>query len=263
MGFTEGAFPASSRRFRYLYLSFVGLAILTCLLMAASFLPISSASPRRRAAYCGSSRSCQGFPSAASPALTAPRLRSLEGDTPTGGSSRLWKEHTGSPPSPRAHEATRPLAPATTEAAATSSAMAGSLPSLGRDRREPENSGGGSGWSRRAPSAQRAAAATAAGWYRSRRQRSPGGRDCSSCSLSGSESGLNSRLPALAERDRHEPDAVLVEEPVADQRGGEVGAAEDEEILPRLLFQSRHRLSGVLLHQRAVGPVGALERARD
>ena len=37
MGVTEGASPVLSRRFRYFYWSFAGIAILTCLLMAASF----------------------------------------------------------------------------------------------------------------------------------------------------------------------------------------------------------------------------------
>jgi hypothetical protein len=37
MGFTDGAGPVSSRRFRYVHWWFVGLAMLTCLLMAASF----------------------------------------------------------------------------------------------------------------------------------------------------------------------------------------------------------------------------------
>ena len=37
MGFTDGAFPVSRRSLLLLYWSFVGVGILTCLLVAASF----------------------------------------------------------------------------------------------------------------------------------------------------------------------------------------------------------------------------------
>src|SRR5690606_1340613 len=68
---------------------------------------------------------------------------------------------------------------------------------------------------------------------------------------------------SLSQRDRHEADAVLVKEAVADQRVAEVRAAEDEQVLAGLLFQPRHGGPGVLLDQYGVVPVGPLERPRE
>jgi len=55
-------------------------------------------SPHRLLAYCGTSGSCKGFPSAASPALTAPRFPQCPRDEPMGGAAASGKSR-GPPPS--------------------------------------------------------------------------------------------------------------------------------------------------------------------
>src|SRR5882672_5174675 len=59
----------------------------------------------------------------------------------------------------------------------------------------------------------------------------------------------------LAEEDRVHADPILVDQAVPLQRGGEVGAAEDVDVLAGLLLQLLDRRDRIALDQRRVAPI--------